>query len=530
MDHEQLPICVLGSGLSGVSAAKALEKFGKKVLMLDPGLEPSHATMQNVARLSQVPAWQWDKKDINSLCDKVETGGGGVKEKLLFNSNFASKSLDVFPVRFQGSYSYTSFAKGGLSNIWGAGLLPMGRDEFPEWPVSYGDLEPHYKEVLSFMPLAGRHESLEELFPLHCEPRGYSLSRQASLLLAKMEKNQHQLKGQGVHFGASRLAAQYHGRQEGMDCQYCGMCMYGCPYGVLYSARQSIDELCRNQHFTYRPGFLASHIKEEAGIVRIFGTDPQGNSVEPVEASKCLVACGAPATTKIIMRSLELFNKPVEMITNDFYYLPLFTLTGHPNIDTENLHTMCQMYWILNNPKISPHMVHCSVYTYNDFYEKALSKMVGPAYGLLKPVLGQLLQRLFFVFCYIHSDHSSKLRATLQNDTLSSLLIEGVENRESKSVFRKVRTQIRKASRYTGIHPVPFYRSDKLPGESVHLGGAFPMKRQPQACQTDIWGRIPGLQNTHIVDSSTFPTITATTISLTIMANSHRIATKIGSE
>jgi choline dehydrogenase-like flavoprotein len=530
MDNEQLPICILGSGLSGVSAAKALQKSGKKVLMLDPGLEPSDATMRNVTRLSQVPAWQWDEKDINSVCDKVETEGGGVKEKLLFNSNFSSQSVDAFPIQFQDCYSYTSFAKGGLSNIWGAGLLPMGRDEFPDWPVSYRDLEPHYKEVLTFMPLAGRHDPLEELLPLHCEPGGYSLSRQASMLMARMQKKRSQLKDQGVYFGASRLAAQFHGRHDGMDCQYCGMCMYGCPYGVLYSSRQTIDGLCRNEHFTYRPGFLASHIKEEAGIVRIFGTDLQGNSVEPIEASKCLVACGAPATTKIMLRSLELFNKPVELITNDFYYLPLFTLTGHPNVDAENLHTMCQMYWIVDNPKISPHMVHCSLYTYNDFYEKAISNMFGPVYGVLKPVLGQLLQRLFFVFCYVHSDHSSRLRATLQNDALSSLLIEGIENRESKSVFKKVRTQIRKVSRYTGLHAVPFYKSDKLPGESAHLGGAFPMKKQPLECQTDIWGRMPGLQNTHIVDSSVFPSITATTISLTIMANAHRIATKIASE
>jgi choline dehydrogenase-like flavoprotein len=40
---------------------------------------------------------------------------------------------------------------------------------------------------------------------------------------------------------------------------------------------------------------------------------------------------------------------------------------------------------------------------------------------------------------------------------------------------------------------------------------------------SDLMGRPAGLKRVHLVDASTFPTIPATTITYTIMANSDRI-------
>jgi choline dehydrogenase-like flavoprotein len=52
------------------------------------------------------------------------------------------------------------------------------------------------------------------------------------------------------------------------------------------------------------------------------------------------------------------------------------------------------------------------------------------------------------------------------------------------------------------------------------------MSSEPQPGQTDALGRPHGLERVHLVDSSVFPSIPATTITLSVMANAYRIATE----
>ena len=61
-------------------------------------------------------------------------------------------------------------------------------------------------------------------------------------------------------------------------------------------------------------------------------------------------------------------------------------------------------------------------------------------------------------------------------------------------------------------------------GEGYHVGGAFPMKKKPSNFESDLYGRPYGFNKVHIVDASIFPSVPATTITLTIMANAYRIA------
>ena len=49
------------------------------------------------------------------------------------------------------------------------------------------------------------------------------------------------------------------------------------------------------------------------------------------------------------------------------------------------------------------------------------------------------------------------------------------------------------------------------------------MSAQPQTGEVDILGRPHGLQRVHAIDSTVLPTIPATTITYTVMANAYRI-------
>jgi len=75
------------------------------------------------------------------------------------------------------------------------------------------------------------------------------------------------------------------------------------------------------------------------------------------------------------------------------------------------------------------------------------------------------------------------------------------------------------------LHAIPISPALRIgePGRGFHTGGSFPMRSRPQALETDILGRLHGFSRLHVVDASVFPTLPATTITLSVMANAHRI-------
>ena len=97
--------------------------------------------------------------------------------------------------------------------------------------------------------------------------------------------------------------------------------------------------------------------------------------------------------------------------------------------------------------------------------------------------------------------------------------------RRSNPVLRGTEaSRLRSIARYLRASPIPFMTKIAPPGKSYHVGGVFPMRRDPGPLESDVLGRPLGLSRVHAVDSSVFSTIPATNLTLTVMANAHRIA------
>lgn len=56
------------------------------------------------------------------------------------------------------------------------------------------------------------------------------------------------------------------------------------------------------------------------------------------------------------------------------------------------------------------------------------------------------------------------------------------------------------------------------------------MSAQPGIEETDILGRPQGLRRVHAIDSTVLPSVPATTITYTVMANAYRIGNAAGIE
>jgi choline dehydrogenase-like flavoprotein len=93
----------------------------------------------------------------------------------------------------------------------------------------------------------------------------------------------------------------------------------------------------------------------------------------------------------------------------------------------------------------------------------------------------------------------------------------------AKTVVRRVVRKLLGQARKLGAAPLPMLLQMGKPGRSFHAGGSFPMRSNPGAFETDTSGRPAGWRRVHAVDATVLPSIPATTITLTVMANAHRI-------
>ena len=524
-------ICVIGSGPAGVACASALLEKGAQVTMLDAGLELEPSRQRQLANLQSVAFTSWDEASLRFLREGVEvSSGGGIPLKLVYGSDFPYRDPIGQPITAEGVHGKPSFARGGLSNVWGASVLPYRTKDMSGWPITAEDLAPHYRAVLQMMPFSGRHDRLEEQFPLyHDQPGVLAGSSQAAGFLHDLEINEPALTARGMRFGAARLALQAEVAGGKPGCVYCGKCIYGCPYELIYNSSHSLEQLRTNRAFTYRAGVVVEQLREFASQVEVRGRVLGDNGAFQVRSDKAFLACGVFSTARVMLTSLDAFDHPIHAADNCYFLLPLLRYRSQAGVPEEPLYTLAQVFVELVDPAIGEQASHLQVYTYNELFGKEIQRFLGPFDRLLPGAARRsLLGRLLLIQGYLHSDLSARIRITLRRGTQdhpAALELAGVGNPRMRPALSALRRRLWAERSSMKAFPISPAMRVGEPGRGFHTGGTFPMRLNPAAFEVDVLGRPNGFSNVHLVDASVFPSLPATTITLSVMANAHRIGT-----
>jgi choline dehydrogenase-like flavoprotein len=514
---------IIGSGPSGVSCAYALLRQGRKVTLLDAGLELEAARSRQLVALQAIPPERWGPGERAFLKEGMGADTGGIPVKLAYGSDFPYRgAAGATEIRLETASVATSYAQGGFSTVWGSAVLPYRQGDMEDWPIDEKRLARHYRSVFEFMPLAARRDQLEEQFPLYTQDyEPLQMSRQAASMLSDMERHGGSLAHKGVQYGGARIAV--HARQDGHDCVHCGLCMYGCPYHLIYSTRTTLRQLQQNPDFHYVSGFQAKRVEESRDQVRISGICSPGQTAQSFLGERVYLACGFLETTALLLRSLDRYDRATAASDSQYFLLPFLRLRGIAGVRTESLHTLAQLFLEINDPAVSPCTVHLQTYTYNDLFEVAVRSALWGAGGVLP--MAALVSRLLLFQGYLHSSQSARLSIELRRQSSGDDLLH-VSATEQPQTRRQIGALIRKLFALVGelrAVPLPSQLRVGAPGRGFHSGGSLPMRRRPQELETDVFGRPAGLRRIHAIDSSIFPSIPATTITLTAMANAHRI-------
>jgi choline dehydrogenase-like flavoprotein len=509
---------VIGSGPAGVSCAKALLARGVAVTMLDAGVQMAPEIRKKLTEVQTV----WDAKLVNYFKSTLSSEDS---IKLAYGSNYPYAEVEnhLSFVSAPEVYCKPSFAQGGLSNVWGAFITPYLSEEIADWPLTIDSLVPYYRKVLEFLPLAQSQYEQVNKYPLYCESTNfYSSSQQATYLYQYLEGNRVGIAQLGGSYGYARLAVRF-SKSNLPYCVYCGMCQYGCPLELIYSAQETLVELRKNPNFSYIPGVVVEQLSEEDGIVQINGYELENKKTMIFEAKQVFLACGAILSTIIMARSLKLYGQKITLKDSQHFMFPAFLYKRFKNVQKEKLHTLCQLFIAVDNKDVSKHPINLQIYTYMEQFENEFKKIFGVFYPLFKLLLRPILERLIVIQGYLHSADSPAYGITINQDD-KNVAISYVGTQTEQTVIKRVLSFLSLKRKDFGFIPISFMLKISKVGRSYHYGSSFPMQEHPTGFSTDLLGRVPNFKWVHIVDSSAFPSIPAQSITLSVMANAYRIA------
>jgi ferredoxin len=522
---------IVGSGPSAVGAALAL--LGdpqQEVTVIDIGHQLDAERRNVVARMSTNTPDSWHETDLAAI--KAQPAGGrqkGLPQKLSYGSNYPFADVgqlhDVQGVGNANS-SVVSGAYGGLSNVWGAQVMPFTRSTFADWPFDYSTMEAHYRTILKEIPYAAEEDSLAEDFPLIAEAHLLPpLSPRTTEVIANFGRNKAALKALGVTIGRARLAF------DASRCVRCGLCMTGCPYSLIYSAAQTLDRLQKEGKVRYYDRLLAIQLGQTDSVPYVITKDLLSGALRRFESDRIYVGCGAVGTTRLVLSSLNIFNEDINMAESAQFVVPMMSRSPIPDPRSTNEFTLNQFNMVVSLDQRALDVSQIHFYPHSDALIDALPSALKSRWG--DPLVSALLRRLTIGLGYLPSWESPSMRMRItppqsQND-LAGIIISGDEQFAiANPMFREVARRMLRAAPKLDLWPMLPLAFLSAPGKSYHFGGSFPhrLSEVDGPLTTDVQGRLRFWSRVHLIDASVFPTVPATTFTLTIMANAHRIATE----
>lgn len=474
-----------------MACAAALLDAQARVTVMDVGADLAPETARRASDLARQASWS--NADRAWIQQGLAGDKAGIPLKTLFGEDFMYATSAVAGDRLPDNFGqWPSRAVGGLSRVWGATLKRLGTQELREWPLAAQALTPHYAAV-------------EELLGSGGPP----MSVQASALLARWREQDAAMTALGARAVPSSLAVS-------PDCRVCGMCLYGCPYGCIFSADMLVRRFREREGFVYRGGLQARRIAAMPRGVRVTATQADETELT-IEADRVFVAAGVLGTARLMLRSFCEREEALTLRDGQYFLLPF--LSPDPALETS--HSLSQIFVELEGAE----PVHVQFYTRNDVYARVLAAPFGRFAASVRPLADRLGRRIVLAQGYLPSALSGGAKLRLDGD--GRLDIRPMANARTRPALRDAWRRLAKIGRLAGLRSVPFLAQQAEIGRGYHSGATLPMSQAPSRLQSDALGRAGAADRVHVVDASVWPSIPSGPVTLTAMANAHRIATGV---
>ncbi|HPZ09104.1 MAG TPA: GMC family oxidoreductase [Candidatus Eremiobacteraeota bacterium] len=488
MDSKDYDVIIVGSGIGGSCAAFALSKVGFKTLVLERGI------------WIKGDEHDWDPKEI--LINKRYKGETPLLVKQYKDRDF--KEL------------YNNEVVGGMSVFYGGAVMRMREKDFLHWPIKYADMEPYYTKAEELLEVYGEMGNIpgepqrSKPYPFEIVP----LTPPAERIYKAADK---------LGYKPFRLPMTLNfGNTKRPLCIKCNTCDgFPCKIGAKNDASTTIKEY----NLEVKSGVIVKKLIEEQGKIKSLECiDKTSKETFSLSSKLVILSAGTIDSAAILLRSsLEKY---------DNYPLTGKYLMRHCNA------VVSYVFPFKTNPIQTYHKQVCTTHFY-EYHRDKLNTSTGiiqdiytpPSVVLrhfaptgLKTAASIMVAYIQNLLCIAEDDPQLKNQVSLSDKSdVYGIAMTKVEHHYSKNdclrrdyLIDKAKKILRKAG---GLIPNVLYIDS-----FSHAVGTLRFGEEPKNSVLDKNCRFHGIKNLYVLDGSFMPTSSGVNPSLTIAANSLRVA------
>jgi len=523
-------VLIVGSGPSGVAVARPLLEAGLSVLMIDGGRELDERLVPREAYhdLRRHDPDQWRLLLGDSL-DALRPSGPPSPKFAAPASRFAFDGFnEAHAIEQRKMVVVGSLARGGLSNIWGAGLGTYDEHDLADFPLAPTDLAGSYRRVAARMGVIGFgaddlateiDESIDSQTPL--KP-----AENARRLLDRYERKKRSVNDLGVRLGRPRVALLTEPRDDREACRLCDACLWGCRYGSIWNAQHELRALRTFANLDYRPGLVVTKIEPAGDGYRLWAqrADDAATPSVSLGARRVVLAAGTPATTRLVLQMQNRFDETLPVHTSPTAGFALFLPDRLGAALPTREFSMAQISLIAAGEHDPGDRAYGNLFTASGVPGSLMVERMPLTRPAAVHLFRYLQPALLLGNCFLSSRHArTAVKLERDGQATGKLVFHGVHATGSAERFSRLRVQLTRAFRKLGAWMVPSSFTVTEPGSDVRHAGTFPMRSTPGFGEVGLDGELHGSPGLHLVDLSIFPAMGSKHPTFTLMANAERI-------
>ncbi|MBU1255768.1 MAG: hypothetical protein ABIJ83_00235 [Patescibacteria group bacterium] len=494
-------LAVIGTGTAGLGALTALlDKQGDfKIVVFDIGEDVSLKNKIDNSDTEQIiQYYNQIYKDIRKR-NSFKFPPPKTHFAKQISKQSVGKNLNIFK----------SQAFGGLTNYWGATMLPLTDREMKDWPINKEDLYPYYKKMSQVVGLASEDDDLNKYFK-------YDFSTRPAIkpitMLSKLNRviNQHgQQNNYSFVSGSNRCGLETRNGYPN-KCVYCGQCLAGCFNNSIYSSRMTIEKYLDDSRVEYIKAKVSKISNNNSPcIITETGDSYQG-------FDKVFLCAGSPHTTEIVMRSMN-YKGSLSMADNAVYVFPVMYFgRGSKEMKAKEYISLCNLITCCVPKENEEPMVQLQIYpSFEYMWRYNIPSWLWP---ILKRIVNYSRTRIAFVRMYDHSKYSQSYSLRMANDKL-------IMKRERQACGGQRIKDLFKVVRKTMNHNGFYIPSIKPILQKVNSHYTATLPYNGNKIKISPLGEV--MKDVFICDSSVFPDSPAVNPGFTIMANAYRVVDKV---
>lgn len=521
---------VVGSGAAGAMAAQTLVEGGARIALLDAGICDDRYVGIVPARKTFVEIRRTEPEQYRYLLgDHFEAaafGRIGAGAQLTPPRRFiVERTAELLPVRSESFAALQSLAFGGLAAGWGlmCGVYAPAEMERASLPAE--PMQRAYQVVADRIGICGadddaRPHTIDGLARIQPPP---PLDPAPASLASRYRRRRAAVNALGYVLGRPALALLTQPKDGRSATRLRDMEFYCDDDGAAWRPAGTIGRLAAHADFAYAGGVLATRFEERDGGIVLSALDLRDGTRRTFTCRRLVLAAGVLGTARLVLRSFDR-PMPLPLLCNDYTYLPCLVPSQIGRSMPERAQSLTQL--AMFHRRAGDDVAVGTIFSYRSLMLFRLLREM-PLGVRDARILMQYLLSGFVIAGFDHpqaaSDGKSVARerdgASPTGDRLA--VTYGLTDDERRD-HRERERGFARALRTLGAWPIR--RVHPPLGSSIHYAGTLPFAAAERPFTLAHDGRLHGTRNVFVADASGFTFLPAKPVTLSLMANAHRVA------